>query len=160
MKTLKALIALIVCGALVYFGVTRTLKKSKSPDEFKEIMEADGYRVSQIYKNKDNVEKAYAARKSDENYTWEIEYIDFDTEDNAIAHYNEEYDKLLKVTDKSYDRITKGINFAQYMIESKREYMSISRIGKTFVSSRVDSRAKTVVRDGITKAGYWLIIDD
>ena len=143
----------IVGGIFLVKKYVNISKKSITGDKFVEIMEDNGFKVSDVkyqFKNADvKVKEAYVAQKDE----YQIEFYTLKDEDDADLFFRINREKF--DTDSAKTKVElSGKNYASFNVEANGKYKFLERIDETVIYINVDKEFKSDVKDMVKTLGY------
>jgi len=156
MKRLKKILLGFVFFAILFSITGCEDKKSITVLEFQEKAQEKGYIVQDVksqFANIDYILNAYIAGKSD--YTYQIEFYELDTVENAIEFYqnNKKIFEDSKASTSSSSSVSLK-NYSKYSLTTDGKYKVISRIDNTVIYLNVEQQYKNEVKDFLDSIGY------
>jgi hypothetical protein len=147
------LAVMLGCGLLIGCGSNKT---SISANDFKDIMEDNGYEIvdaAEQFAEYDHVKTAYIA--IDETASYQIEFYSIADEDAAsqMFYSNKETIENTKGTATGVVEIKMG-NYDKYSLTTNGKYKVVARIDNTMIYCNVDEDYKDDVKEIIELLGY------
>lgn len=158
MKNLKRIIKGVLLFTFIILLTGCFSKKALSSDDFKTKMEEKGFTVQDAtyqLSSYSYINKVYLAISS--NSTYQIEFYDLATEDDAINFFNN--NKSLFEKSKSNDSGDSETNlnlknYTKYVLISGGRYKVVSRINNTVIYLNVEETNKDEVKQILKDLGY------
>lgn len=133
-------------------------KTKKSNMEFVELMEGRDFTVTDCtdqYADNAEIKDVQVAIEQDGNY--QVEFYTLDTEDNAIAFFNSNYDILSVYEEDSKNRRTSNASTKKsqfFELTGEEGFYCIVRVENTVFYSVVNREYKDAVKDIKKELGY------
>lgn len=157
MKKIKKLFLSLLLLPCVFMLSGCFTQKSITADQFKNIMEKNGYEVIEStdqYKEIMKVKKSYIALYKDRKFQFEL--IEFDTIEEAIKIYEinkQKFEEKKSNVANMYINLD-GKNFSKYRCISGGKYMALTRVNNTLMYVDVNQEYEKEVNKAIKKFGY------
>ena len=147
------LMSLVLFLTIIVLGGCFT-KKSITSSEFKNIMEKNGYTISENQEEHDfdGVDESFLAVKTDK---YQIEFYTFNQEILAEGFFEEKVNEFVSLEDGNNIKTSQqGSNYKTYSITTEDVYAYISRIDDTLLYVNVDKEYKDEVQTSIKELNY------
>ena len=157
MKKIKKIILSLLLLPCVFMLSGCFTQKSITADQFKNIMEKNGYEVIEStdqYKEIMKVKKSYIALYKNRKFQFEL--IEFDTIEEAIKIYEinkQKFEEKKSNVANMYINLD-GKNFSKYRCISGGKYMALTRVNNTLMYVDVNQEYEKEVNKAIKKFGY------
>lgn len=160
MRARITLLILIVIVIAIIVGIVSFVstkgKKPISADDFKNLMETDGYIVEnsiEQFSDYDYVKDSCIA--ADKDLKYQLEFYVLENDEYALNFFNN--NKSIFESSKSTASIETSAdmkNCSRYTLNSNNKYMFLSRISNTVIYINVDSRYENDVKKIVEKLNY------
>lgn len=156
MKKLRGLLFAFICFICLFLVSGCSSKTAIGSEDFKVMMDSKDFKItdatSQFVKD-EYVKKVYVASSSDSAY--QIEFYEFDTDQNGLDFYNTNVNIFEKNKDNSSLKTTVSIGkYNKYVLSGNNKYQVVSRIGNTAVYVDADAKYKDNIKSIIEELGY------
>lgn len=153
---MKRRLFLLIIFTLSIFLVTGCNKKEAlSANDFVDLIELNEYQTINVlnqFSDYNQVKNAFIAQNKD--MTYQIEYYELDTEDNAIQFYEHNRDIFKKEGKLKTNSEIELNNYQKYTQTTKTTYSIVSRINNTIVYANVKIKYKGDIDKIIETLGY------
>lgn len=156
-KSLKRFFLALVLFISVFALTGCGKKEALTYGQFYSRMSDKGYKLTDVknqFENYKSISKAYVASSKD--LTYQIEFYELSSEENAIAFY----DNNKSIFEASVGKVVKkkidinGKNYSKYNATSNGYYMVVSRIKNTVVFARIAEEHSEQAKKDIKELGY------
>lgn len=158
MKNLKRIIKGVLLFAFIILLTGCFSKKALSSEDFKTKMEEKGFTVQDATHQLSSysyINKVYLAISS--NSTYQIEFYDLATEDDAINFFNNNKSLFEKSKSNDSGDASSNVNlknYTKYVLISGGRYKVVSRINNTVIYLNVEETNKDEVKQILKDLGY------
>lgn len=153
MKKKILILSLLIISLFTLTGCGK--KTPLNSTDFVDLMEQNEYKTTNVndqFSEYPQIKNAFIAQNS--GMTYQIEYYELDTEENAKSFYNGNRDRFKNMEKiSSYKNIDLG-NYQKYTQKTDDVYSLIARIDNTIIYANVKIEYKDEVKDIVEKLGY------
>ena len=149
----KKLILLLLLILVIITGCSK--KTPLNSIDFVDLIEQNEYKTTNVkdqFSDYSQIQNAFIAQNKE--MTYQIEYYELDTIDNAKSFYNGNKDRFKKMEKvKVYKNIDLD-NYEKYVQNTDSVFSLIARIDNTIVYANTKIEYKDEVQDIVEKLGY------